>query len=62
MKHHYISKEKLEELMECQIENARSDNEAKLVSDLLKAFKRTLIDVVPVDYVLEDPNPLEVNR
>lgn len=65
MKHHYISKEKIQEYMDIVIEDTldrSGENKAALMRHLWDAFWKELDEAIPVDYVLEDPNPLEVDR
>lgn len=65
MKHHYISKEKIQIYMDIVIEDTLDTSghkEAELMRFLWGAFWKKLDEAIPVDYVLEDPNPLDVDR
>lgn len=65
MKHHYISKEKIKSYMDIVIEDTLDKSgpkEAELIRFLWGAFWKKLDEAIPVDYVLEAPNPIEVDR
>ena len=65
MKHHYISKEKIQGYMDIVIEDTLDTSgpkEAALMRQLWDAFWKELDEAIPVDYVLEDPNPIEIDR
>lgn len=65
MKNHYISKEKIQSYMDIVIDDTLDEsgpNKAALLRQLWDAFWDELDQSIPVDYILEDPNPIELDR